>query len=100
MVFPADEFGNAIGSVDAFIPVVDDDINERLDQVFIVLLEVVDAIKPVLVNNALATCVIFDNDRRLNNLLILGIVLSFIKNVECCRIINKVVLPMCSIVLV
>ena len=43
MTFPADEFLN-IADVDESIPIVDDDIDEAQEQVFIILLEVLEAV--------------------------------------------------------
>ena len=43
MLFPADEIMN-IADVEEFIPIVDDEIDEAQEQVFIILLEVLEAV--------------------------------------------------------
>ena len=43
MIFPADEIMN-IADVEEFIPIVDDEIDEAQEQVFIILLEVLEAV--------------------------------------------------------
>ena len=43
VIFPADEIVN-IADVEEFIPIVDDEIDEAQEQVFIILLEVLDAV--------------------------------------------------------
>ena len=66
VVFPADEGLNAATEVDAFISVVDDTIDEIEEQVFVVLLEVVNATNPRLLDldRNLSVCRIIDNDRK------------------------------------
>ena len=66
MVFPADEGINATTEVDTFISVGDDTIDEIEEQVFVVLLEVVNATNPQLLNieRDLSVCRIIDNDRK------------------------------------
>ena len=67
VVFPADEGLNTVADVDAFISIVDDEINEHMEQVFVALLEVVSAINIELLNlteRNLAVCRIIDNDRK------------------------------------
>ncbi len=66
VVFPADEGLNAATEVDAFISVVDDTIDEIEEQVFVVLLEVVNATNPRLldIDRNLSVCRIIDNDRK------------------------------------
>ena len=43
VIFPADEIVN-IADVEEFIPIVDDEIDEAQEQVFIILLEVLEAV--------------------------------------------------------
>ena len=43
MIFPADEIVN-IADVEEEIPIVDDEIDEALEQVFIIFLEVLEAV--------------------------------------------------------
>ena len=43
MTFPADEIMN-IADVEVFIPIEDDEIDEAQEQVFIILLEVLEAV--------------------------------------------------------
>ena len=67
VVFPADEGLNTVADVDAFISIVDDEINENMEQIFGALLEVLSAVNIELLNlteRNLAVCRIFDNDRK------------------------------------
>ena len=70
MTFTADE-GSAIviNSIDTIrVAVVDDDINERFEQVFLIVAEVVEAQNPSTIDNTERNTtigVIVDNDRKL-----------------------------------
>ena len=67
MVFPADEdMPLSIADVDAFISIVDDDIDEADDQFFMAYLERVNATNPELaiLERVVSTCIIVDNDRK------------------------------------
>ena len=67
VVFPADEGLNTVADVDAFISIVDDEINEHMEQVFVALLEVFSAVNIESLNMTernLAVCRIMDNDRK------------------------------------
>ena len=63
MTFPADEIMN-IADVDESIPIVDDDIDEAQEQVFIILLEVLEAVNFDLITITRSTSFgrIIDND--------------------------------------
>ena len=70
MTFPADE-GSAIviNTIDTIrVAVVDDDINERFEQLFLIKVEVVEAINPSTIDNTERNTtigIIVDNDRKL-----------------------------------
>ena len=69
VIFPADE-GSAIviNSIDSIrVAVEDDDINERFEQLFLIVVEVVEALNPSAVDNTRNTTIgiIVDNDRKL-----------------------------------
>ena len=66
VVFPADEFIDPVGSVDAFISVVEDDINENSEQLFVAFIEVAGAINSRLlsITRNVTICRIMDNDRK------------------------------------
>ena len=70
MTFPADE-GSAtvINSIDSIrVAVVDDDINERFEQLFLIVVEVVEALNPSTIDNTERNTtigIIVDNDRKL-----------------------------------
>ena len=66
VVFPADELIDPVGSVDAFISVVDDDINENSEQLFVVVVEAAGAINSRLlsITRNLTICRLMDNDRK------------------------------------
>ena len=60
VTFPTDE-----QRVEAFVRIFDDEINEASEQVFVVLLEIVDAVNPdliVMFRSSTVTCRILDND--------------------------------------
>lgn len=58
--FPADENEpSSVNDISAFIPIVDDDIDEAPMQTFIVLLESTNAVS---ITRGVATCNILDND--------------------------------------
>ena len=63
MIFPADEIVN-IADVEEFLPIVDDEIDEAQEQVFIILLEVLDAVNFDLLRITRSTSFgrIIDND--------------------------------------
>ena len=66
MIFPADEnLIMNIADVEEFIPIVDDEIDEAQEQVFIILLEVLDAVNFDLITITRSTSLgrIVDNDR-------------------------------------
>lgn len=65
VTFPADEGATFISEIGAFIPIVDDDIDESIEQIFIAHLEVIEATNFALLNNTIcstALCRIMDND--------------------------------------
>ena len=67
VVFPADENQVALTDIDAFIPIVDDLIDEDYEQLFVVYIEVVSAVDLAKVENTernISTCRIIDNDRK------------------------------------
>ena len=69
MTFPADEgsatFINIIDNIR--VAVVDDDINERFEQLFLIVVEVVEALNPSTIGITRNTTIgiIVDNDRKL-----------------------------------
>ena len=67
VVFPPDENGALIADIDAFIPIVDDDINEAASQYFVVHIELLSAVNPALIQvpRATSNCIILDNDGKL-----------------------------------
>lgn len=70
VIFPADENETeAIIKMNASITIFDDDINEAEEQIFIILLEVVDLVNPDAINIQLtvASCHIIDNDGKSSN---------------------------------
>ena len=65
--FPADENQVALTDIDAFIPIVDDLIDEDDEQLFVVYIQVVSAVDLAQVQNTernISTCRIIDNDRK------------------------------------
>ena len=64
MTFPAGTSRSRITDRQAFIPVVDDEINEAEQQVFIILLEVQEAVNSdlIVITRTYSTCIIIDND--------------------------------------
>ena len=62
-MFPADEIVN-IADVEEFIPIVDDELDEALEQVFVILLEVLKAVNIDLITITRNTSFgrIIDND--------------------------------------
>lgn len=63
ITFPADGV-DSVFIMDVPVAIVDDEINEA-QQFFVVLMEVVDAVNPKLLNNAdrnISMCTILDND--------------------------------------
>ena len=69
ITFPADErSGTVINSIDSVrFAVVDDDINERFEQLFLIVVEVVKALNPSTIDITRNTTIgiIVDNDRKL-----------------------------------
>ena len=69
MTFPADEgSGTVINSIDSIrVAVVDDDINERFEQLFLIVVEIVEALNPSTIDTERNTTIgiIVDNDRKL-----------------------------------
>ena len=64
VVFPADR-DSPVTDIDAFIPVVDDEINERDSQLFLVFIEVINATNFTLLENKdqnISLCHILDDD--------------------------------------
>ena len=79
MTFPVDE----ISRISAFIPIVDDEINEAWKQVFVVLLQVEEAVNSdlITITRADSTCVIIDNDgKQLDSIMKCDLILMF----SCC----------------
>ena len=69
VVYPADEGQDSITQIDAFIPVMDDDIDENEEQTFIVFFEVINATNIDLIveteeSRSHAVCRIIDDDRK------------------------------------
>ena len=64
VTFPADEIGPQINDVAASIVVFDDEINEALQEVFIVVLSLENSTSPgnVVISRASSLCKIIDND--------------------------------------
>ena len=65
VIFPADEDeASPITGVNAPIPILDDDINEAVEQYFIVQLIIASAVDPDTLNIGcdVATCIIQDDD--------------------------------------
>ena len=62
--FPADEFGPQINDLDAPIVIFDDEINEALEEVFIVVLTLQSSTDPgsVIITRVSSLCRIIDND--------------------------------------
>ena len=82
MTFPADEISR-ISGVEAFIPIADDEINEAWEQVFVVLLQVEEAVNSdlITITRADSTCVIIDNDgKQLDSIMKCDLILMF----SCC----------------
>ena len=63
MIFPADEIVN-IADVEKFIPIEDDEIDEAQEQVFIILLEVLEAVNfdLITITRSVSFGRIIDND--------------------------------------
>ncbi len=66
VIFPADEDVTTIAEIDAFVSIVNDDIDENEEQVFVVLFEVLEAVGVGLLTSDrnLSVCRIIDNDRK------------------------------------
>ncbi len=65
VAFPVDEGSELVPNVTALLQVQDDNINEALEQRFIVQLEIIDAINLALLDNSrrnISVCSIQDND--------------------------------------
>ena len=64
VTFPADEIGPQINDVAASIVIFDDEINEALQEVFIVVLSLESSTNPgiVVISRASSLCRIIDND--------------------------------------
>ena len=79
MTFPADKAMN-IADVLATIPIVDDEINEAREQVFIILLEVLEAVTLDLITITRSTSFgrIIDNDGEVLHNIIELIIVSFL----------------------
>ena len=69
MTFPADEGSATVfNSIDSIrVAVEDDDINERFEQLFLIKVEVVEALNPSTIDITRGTTIgiIVDNDRKL-----------------------------------
>ena len=88
VVFPADEDNNTVADVDAFISIVDDEINEHMEQVFVALLEVLSAVNIELLNvteRNLTVCRIVDNDRKYLLYIYIYTMLSMFKSASRCN---------------
>ncbi len=68
VVFPADALPLPVRpSINVEIPIFDDDINERFEQLFLITSEVVDAVNPSIIDNLernVTIGIIVDNDGR------------------------------------
>ena len=69
MTFPADEGHEYISNIDAFIPIVNDEIDENIEQTFIVFIEIRQANNHDLIletgeSRNYAICKIIDDDRK------------------------------------
>ena len=67
VVFPADELTNRVPSINIPVGIVDDDINERNEQFFLISTAVIEAINPQLINNTgrnISIGRILDDDRK------------------------------------
>ena len=64
VTFPADEIGPQINDVAASIVIFDDEINEALQEVFVVVLSLESSTNPgnVVISRASSLCRIIDND--------------------------------------
>ena len=64
VTFPADEFGGQINDVDAPVVIVDDEINEALEEVFIMVLTLENVTNPdrIVITRAASLGRIIDND--------------------------------------
>ena len=64
VTFEADEFGRQINDMAAPIVIFDDELNEALEEVFIVVLTLQSSTDPgsVIITRVSALCRIFDND--------------------------------------
>ena len=64
VTFPADEFGGQTNDVDAPVVIVDDEINEALEEVFIMVLTLENATNPdgIVITRAASLGRIIDND--------------------------------------
>ena len=68
VTFPADENGGVVPSIAIRVGIVDDNINERFEQLYLIGVEVVDALDPSTVDNVernVTIGIIVDNDRKL-----------------------------------
>ena len=67
VVFPADELTNRVPGINVPIGIVDDDINERFEQNFLITTAVIEAVNPQLINNTgrdISIGRILDDDRK------------------------------------
>ena len=64
VTFQADEFGTQINDVPAPVVIIDDEINEALEEVFIVVLTLENSTNPdgVVISRESSPCGIIDND--------------------------------------
>ncbi len=68
ITFPKDEYSTRTVNLTVEVDIVDDDINEADDQMFVVLLEVYEAygLDTFDLNYSIGNCHITDNDRKFN----------------------------------
>ncbi len=66
MVFPADETGTQMNDIPSPVPIVDDEINEALEELFVVNLALVDSVNPAGtdISRSVSLCRISDDDRK------------------------------------
>ena len=66
MTVPAVQHDDACTLVDAFIAIVDDDVDEATQQFFVVHLEIVNAVNLSLISlsRTFSTCIVVDNDSK------------------------------------
>ena len=64
-IFPSTGASDSVNSVELYIPIVDDDIDESDEQVFIIFLELINAINNrIKINQNVSICKIIDNESK------------------------------------